>query len=41
MGVNISISKWYETESENIKFFSRAQDINLNKKVRIFHLGLH
>ena len=41
MGVNITISKWYESESENINLFSRAQDINLNEKVRIFHHGLH
>ena len=41
MGVNISISKWYETESKNINLFSLAQDINLNEKVRIFPHGLH
>ena len=36
IGVNISISNWYESESAAINIFSRYQDINLNEKVRIF-----
>ena len=39
--VNLRISKWYEQESQKIILYSRAEDINKNEKVRIYHHALH
>ena len=39
--VNLRIAKWYEEEYRLITMMSQSQDINLNKKVRIYHHGLH
>ena len=35
------ISAWYGEESEKITLMSRSKDINLNKKVRVYHHSLH
>ena len=39
--VKLRISKWFKEESEKIILFSRANDMNFNEKVRIFHHDLH
>ena len=39
--VNLRIGKWYEEESQRIVLISRAEDINTNEKVRIYHHALH
>ena len=39
--VKLRISDWYQKESEKIILLSRAHDINLNEKVRIYHHDLH
>ena len=39
--VNMRIQKWYEEESQRIILLSRAEDINTNEKVRIYHHALH
>ena len=39
--VKLRISNWYKKESEKIILLSRAHDINLNEKVRIYHHDLH
>ena len=39
--VNISISEWYNNESDKIILLSRSNDLNLNEKVRVYHHGQH
>ena len=39
--INSRISKWYEQESQKIILYSRAEDINKNEKVRVYHHALH
>ena len=39
--INLRIAAWYENESQKINLLSRAQDINLDEKVRIYHHSLH
>ena len=39
--VKLRISKWFHAESEKIILLSRAHDINMNEKVRIYHHDLH
>ena len=39
--VNLRICKWYEEESQRVILLSRAEDINSNEKVRIYHHALH
>ena len=39
--VKLRISKWFNEESEKIILISRAHDINMNEKVRIYHHDLH
>ena len=41
MEVKIKIANWYENESKSIILTSRTRDINENKKVRIYHHGIH
>ena len=39
--VNISISEWYNNESDKIILLSRSNDLNSNEKVRVYHHGQH
>ena len=39
--VNLRVSKWYEEESQRVILLSRAEDINTNEKVRVYHHALH
>ena len=39
--VQQAIQHWYERESEKIILQSRADDVNINEKVRIYHHDLH
>ena len=39
--INLLITAWYENESQKIILISRARDINLDEKVRIYHQSLH
>ena len=39
--VKLQISHWFYEESEKIILLSRAHDINMNGKVRVYHHDLH
>ena len=39
--VKLRITHWFKEESEKIILLSRANDMNFNEKVRIFHHDLH
>ena len=39
--INLLITAWYENELQKIILISRARDINLDKKVRIYNHSLH
>jgi exonuclease III len=39
--INLRISQWYDVESKRIILLSRAKDIDINEKVRVYHHSVH